>query len=107
MEVERDREDRFSITGRFPREGVLYVSEPGGPGWRSSLEAAESGPAPARAEPALRAFQRLDVPAGVWTARFRYDPASFRLGRALSLLLLGALAAYWYNRFRRTVSDEG
>ncbi|MFH1724548.1 MAG: hypothetical protein ABII00_08000 [Elusimicrobiota bacterium] len=93
LELEGAREDRFRVAGDFPRPGWLYVAEPLGPGWR-----ARGGGPP---EPALGAFWKLRVPAGRWSVDFRYAPSSWRLGRSLTLLLLCALAAYWYNRFRR------
>jgi hypothetical protein len=46
----------------------------------------------------LTAFQKIHLPPGDWEIFFRYDPASWKWGLILSLLSLGSLAAYWYNR---------
>jgi len=87
VELQRPREDRFTVSGDRPGPGWAFIAEPLWPGWKAS--GGEGKP-----EPALEAFQKLRVPAGRWTLRFRYDPMSWRLGLALSVLSLCALAAY-------------
>jgi len=91
----RPREDRLELRGSAPEPGWLFISEPVARGW-----AAEVNGLPGRLEPALGPFAKLRVPAGSWTVRLAYDPPTWRLGRALTLLVLGGLAAYWYNRVR-------
>jgi hypothetical protein len=91
LAVARDREDRFSVAGESKEPGWVFVSEPLWRGWRSD----------APVVPALGAFQKARVPAGAWTVRWRYDPASWRLGCWLSALVLCGLWAYWYNTRRR------
>ncbi|MBI4386836.1 MAG: hypothetical protein HY551_05590 [Elusimicrobia bacterium] len=90
--VSGDREDRYEFDAATPA-GWLYVAQPRTPGWRTWLDGR-----PAAGERALRAFQKFAVPQGRWTLHFRYDPASWRLGVAVTLLAILACAAYWYNR---------
>ncbi|MEK7383671.1 MAG: hypothetical protein AAB262_10360, partial [Elusimicrobiota bacterium] len=59
--VERNREDRFAVSGEG--EGWVFVCEPRYPGWSSRLVTA-SGTFPVAAEPALGAFQKVRVPSG-------------------------------------------
>jgi hypothetical protein len=91
----RLREDRFSASGEG--EGWLYAAEPLYPGWRTTLVTPE-GESPARVLPALGAFQKVETPAGPWTVRWRYDPASWRWGVLLTAAALLALGASWYHR---------
>ena len=95
LAVERSREDRFSIAGAGA--GWLYVAEPRFPGWRAELETPR-GPGAAAPLPALGAFQKIAVPDGPWTARFVYDPLSWRLGVLLAAAALLAFGSYWYHR---------
>lgn len=95
----RSREDEFVIEGQGAQAGWAYVAEPRYPGWTARLETS-AGVEPAPALPALLAFQKVRVPAGPWRLHFRFDPWSWRLGRALTLALLIALAWYCYNRAR-------
>ena len=98
LSVERDREDRFSISGKG--SGWIFVAEPRYPGWRAVLETPE-GTRDLATLPALGAFQKASVPAGPWRVRFYYDPASWRWGIVTSLFGLLAFAAYWYHRTSR------
>jgi hypothetical protein len=93
-EFSRAREDRYSVRG----EGGdwLYVAEPRWPGWSVHVNGL-----PVEHEPALGAFLKVRTPPGPWLAQFRYYPNSWRIGSSITLLVLCALAAYWYNRLRR------
>jgi hypothetical protein len=51
--------------------------------------------------PALGPFQKVPVPDGPWTVRFRYEPASWRWGVLVSLAALLAAGSYWYHRASR------
>lgn len=99
LEVLRAREDAFAVSGEGA--GWLFVSEPLYPGWSLWLETS-LGPGRALALPALGPFQKVSVPAGAWTARWRYVPGSFAAGLALTLAAAGLLGAYWYNRLSKT-----
>jgi hypothetical protein len=91
----REREDRFEVAGAGA--GWVFVAEPRYPGWRASLET-PAGTVPVETRPALSAFQKVEVPDGPWTLRFRYEPESWRLGLLSSLAALLALGSYWYHR---------
>lgn len=93
--------DRFFIEGEFKDSGWVYLSQPLGRGW----SVRQAGKA-IKTRPALRAFHRIPVPAGKWRLNFHYNPLSWRVGRALTLLFLFGLAAYWYNRIREYVVVE-
>lgn len=95
LEVERPREDLASIAGDAEGPGWVYVSEPRYPGWRARLETPE-GYALVPTFPALGAFQKVQVPPGPWRLEFRYDPASWKVGRFFSVISLMGFAAYWY-----------
>jgi len=84
----------FEAAGKSSAPGWLFVSWPRYPGWRARL-VTPAGAAAAAMVPALELFQKTRVPAGAWTLRLRYDPASFRWGLWLSLgsVILMALAA--------------
>ncbi len=67
--------------------GLLVLSETMMPGWRATVNGA---PTPIRvADGVLRA---VPVPQGPSAVRFRYEPASYRVGLYLSVLSLAALA---------------
>jgi hypothetical protein len=97
LPLQRPREDAFGVEGQGA--GWAFVSEPLFPGWSAWLET-PLGPGRARPLPALGPFQKVAVPDGPWTVRWRYSPPSFGWGLALTLGAAGALAAYWYNRAR-------
>jgi hypothetical protein len=96
--LERPREDRFSVSGSGA--GWAYVAEPLYPGWTAALETPR-GSGAVEPLPALGPFQKVPVPAGPWTIRFRYDPASWRWGVLVSALALLAFGSYWYHRASR------
>lgn len=95
LDVDRPREDRFSVSGEG--EGWVYVAEPRFPGWTASLESA-AGVSPVVPEPALDAFQKVAVPAGAWTVRWRYEPRPWAWGLLWTWGALSALAWSWYHR---------
>ena len=92
LAFERGASSAFSVSGETGA-GWAYVSEPLLPGWRVWLDGK-----PVRPERAWRAFQKLRVPAGRWRLVWRYAPATFAFGLALTVAFLCASAAYWYNR---------
>ncbi|MBI5209518.1 MAG: hypothetical protein HY927_06025 [Elusimicrobia bacterium] len=88
-----EREDRFVVEGEAPADGWVFVAEPRYPGWKAALDGA-----PVEAAAALGAFQKLPVPRGPFRLSFRYDPSSFRLGVAVTVLCMMGFCLYWYNR---------
>lgn len=86
--------DRVRVSGDTP-SGWVYLSEPRLPGWSAWLDGRR-----VETQPAWRAFQKLRVPEGRWRLTLRYDPASWRLGLLVTLLVTTASLAYWYNRLR-------
>ncbi|MBI5245518.1 MAG: hypothetical protein HY922_17790 [Elusimicrobia bacterium] len=94
------KEDAFRVEVDSERPGWLYVAEPLGPGWqvRAGLE-------PLSPVPALTAFAKLRLPAGRSSVDFVYRPGSWRFGMSVTLLFLCALAAYWYNRWKRRFEE--
>ncbi len=85
LSLEWAREDRFEVRREGGQAGWVYVAEPRYPGWKILLE---DGGRRRRleSEPALGAFQKVEVPEGPWALEFRYDPGSWRWGALLSLL---------------------
>ncbi|MFA5138509.1 MAG: hypothetical protein WC728_04685 [Elusimicrobiota bacterium] len=96
LSVSRPREDRFSVSGESKEPGWAFVSEPFWRGWKADTGSV-FGWQDAVPVPALGAFQKVRVPAGAWSVRWRYDPWSWRLGCGLTVLVLCGLWAYWYN----------
>ncbi len=95
LELRREREDRFEISGEGA--GWAFAAEPRFPGWTASLET-PAGVRPVSPLPALGPFQKVETPAGPWTVRWRYEPRPWALGLLASWASLAALAAYWYHR---------
>lgn len=95
LEVRREREDRFEVSGEGA--GWAYVAEPRFPGWRTVLSA-PGGERDVVPEPALGAFQKIETPAGPWTLRWRYEPGPWRLGLLIACLSWIMLARSWYHR---------
>ncbi|MBI5596120.1 MAG: hypothetical protein HY928_08540 [Elusimicrobia bacterium] len=93
LSVSRPRATRFSVSGSAAEPGWVYLAEPLGAGWRAQTMGAAL-------EPALGPFWKVRVPAGDWALRFRYDPASFRLGLALTLAALVGLLLRGAARLR-------
>lgn len=78
--------EELQLRVQTPRSGFLVVGDPWYPGWHARVD---GEPAPIlRAYLALRA---VPLTAGEHTVRLNYQPSSFRLGLALSLLSLCGL----------------
>jgi hypothetical protein len=90
LEVSRAGDDRFFIAAESQEPGWVYVSEPLYPGWRVSLSTPR-GEGSVSALPALAAFQKVHVPAGVWRLDFNYKPDAWRWGLILTLISGAAL----------------
>jgi len=101
--VERDEGTRLVLRTRDPRPRLLVLADQWYPGWVARVD---GRPTPIyRANYVVRA---IPVPAGDHTIIFSYAPASYRLGRAISLLSLlvglGLAVVLLVNR-RRARSD--
>jgi hypothetical protein len=95
LEVRREREDRFEISGEGA--GWAYVAEPLFPGWTTVL-AGPSGERRVRPESALGAFQKVETPSGAWTLRWRYEPGPWRYGLLIACFSWIVLTWSWYHR---------
>lgn len=91
MSVARRGPQRLEAAGEAAERGWLFLSEPLGAGWKA-------WPSAPPFEPALGAFMKRPVPAGPWRVVLRYDPLSFRLGLALTLLAVAGLALWSWAR---------
>lgn len=71
-----------------PRGGTLVLLDSYAPGWEAEVDGR-----PAQVVRANALFRGVRLQPGRHTVRFRYDPASFRVGAALSLAALAILVA--------------
>lgn len=79
--------NRLTVAVAAPSGGWLVVADAWSPGWRAALDGAPVEIV--RADGLLRAVW---IPPGEHTVEFRYAPASFSLGAALSLMAWAACA---------------
>ena len=79
--------------------GLLVLSDTYDRGWKATIDG-QATPVYA----ANHAFRAVAVPAGAHQVDFRYEPLSFRIAVALSLVTLGAVVgvylALWIRRAR-------
>jgi hypothetical protein len=99
LEIAREREDRFKISGESREPGWVYAAEPRFPGWNAVLRT-ERGEGAVPSQRAFGAFQKIHVPQGRWSLELRYEPASLRWGLALTLLFGLGLAARGFRAAR-------
>jgi hypothetical protein len=86
--IEVDRSELVRIRVQSTSPGLLVLSDTYFPGWQASVDG--------ESHPILRAnlaFRAVAVPAGDHEVEFRYEPASFRLGVALTVI--GLLIVAW------------
>ena len=88
--------DRVVIDARLPKPGFVLLLDTWFPGWAATVDGHD-----ARVLRADYVYRAVRVPAGAHTITFTYQPASFRVGVALSLGTLGLLAALWWRSRRR------
>jgi hypothetical protein len=85
----RDEDERVELRAYARRAGYLVLEDSYYPGWQATVD---GRPAPIVA--ANEAFRAVALPAGANLVEFRYRPASFRIGAAVSILTtLGLLLA--------------
>ena len=79
--------DKIASYFDLDEESLVIYHVPCYPGWKVFLKT-PAGIKAVESLPALEAFQKVEVPAGPWKLYFQYFPASWRLGRLLSVLAL-------------------
>jgi hypothetical protein len=87
-EVTDYRPDRVAVAVGDGPAGWLVLADVWYPGWRCAVDGAE---VPVRRADFL--FRAVPVPPGRHGVVFRFEPASYRTGRRISLAVLGLLAA--------------
>jgi hypothetical protein len=90
--------NRVVIRVEAPAGGWLLLSDSWYPGWRASIDGA-----PTESYAADGAFRAVWVPAGSSSVVWQYQPASFRIGVAVTagaLILFVGVAALWIVRRR-------
>ena len=93
--VTRDEPQRVDLTAMLLSPGLVVVSDFYYPGWTLTVD-----DRPGEVLRTNRAMRGVALPAGTHHLVFRYEPLSFRLGIALSLLGLTATAGlgFWAHR---------
>ncbi len=81
VEVISYQPERVVVTADLAEEGYLILTDTYYPGWQAAVDGL---PAPLRRADIL--FRALYLPPGSHTVELVYDPASFRIGRVLSLV---------------------
>jgi hypothetical protein len=82
-----DSDERVALRVDARRAGYLVLSDTYYPGWQATLDGRR-----ADVRPADVAFRAVAIPAGRHTVAFEYHPWSVKLGGALSLAALAAIA---------------
>jgi len=89
--------DRVEVRVTAARPGLLVLLDLAWPGWSVTVDGE-----PRELRVVNYLFRGVAVGAGVHTVRFRYQPLSFRIGVATTLLgLLWTIGALWWSRSRR------
>ena len=86
--VTRDEPQRVELVATLKRPGLVILASVDYPGWNLAIDGA-----PAPIYRTNRMMRGAAVKAGRHTLVYTYDPASFRIGAALSFAGLAALAA--------------
>jgi hypothetical protein len=94
--IAEDRPERVAIEVDVPRPALLVLTDTHYPGWQARVDGE-----PAEIYLANGLHRALRVTAGPHRVVFEYRPASFRLGAALSLASLAALAVVSAFQLRR------
>jgi hypothetical protein len=83
--ITRYETSRVTVETDAAADAVLVLADAYFPGWHAYLDGKT-----AEMVPAYHAFRAVVVPKGPHLVEFRYEPASFRLGMALSCVTLSA-----------------
>jgi hypothetical protein len=95
------RASTVTISTDSPTEAVLVLLDNYYPGWHASVNGRQ-----AEVFPAYYAFRAVRVPAGKSTVEIYYEPMSFKIGMAISIItLLGSVLAALIVLGRRTSAD--
>ncbi|MEW6270959.1 MAG: YfhO family protein [Thermodesulfobacteriota bacterium] len=98
-----DLPERVEIEATLAAPGLLVLTDTWYPGWRAEVDGGE--------RPILRAdyaFRAVALPAGTHRVVFRYQPASLRIGAAISAAALVAMVAVVAaGRSRRRRAPDG
>ncbi|MBI1816115.1 MAG: YfhO family protein [Deltaproteobacteria bacterium] len=86
---------RVVINARSASDGYLVLTDTFYPGWKVAVDGQSQSIVRANA-----LFRAVAIPAGEHTVTFVYDPLSFKLGAAMTLLALGVLAVAAVAAFR-------
>lgn len=81
--IDHDEAERVEVAVSAETPGYLFLADSFDPGWSATLD---GEPVPIR--PANIAFRAVFVPSGAHRVVFRYEPAGFRAGLAVSALAL-------------------
>ena len=85
--ITRDEPEHVTVEADTTTPGYLTLADTFDPGWSAAVD---GRPAPIR--PAWLTFRAVFLPAGTHRVDFRYEPAGFRLGLAVSLAGLATAA---------------
>jgi hypothetical protein len=96
-----DSDERVELSVDAKRAGYLVLSDTYYPGWQATVDGRR-----ATVQPADVAFRAVAVPAGRHTVAFEYRPWSVRVGGALSLAGLVAIALGLLLTRRRTRTER-
>ncbi len=94
-----DHAQEVEVQAIARRAGYLILDDSYYPGWQASVDGH-----PTRILPANENFRAVAIPAGRHVITFRYRPASFIAGAAISLataLLMVAYGVFWWARGRQ------
>ena len=95
-EVTEWQSTRVVVQAETQAPAILVLSDAYYPGWKAFMDGS-----PTELFPVDYAFRGVSVPPGPHTIEYRYDPLSFRLGLAISIMALiasGAAAAFFRAR---------
>jgi Bacterial membrane protein YfhO len=94
-----DHAEEVEVDATAQRSGYLILDDSFYPGWQATVDGH-----PARILPANENFRAVAIPAGRDVIAFRYRPASFFVGAAISLataLVMISCGLFWWARGRR------
>jgi hypothetical protein len=97
--LKEDRQTKLVFDVSSPSSGWFYLSNSYYPGWKAYVDGLET--------PIFKAnimFQAVRVPQGTHEVAFKYEPASYFYGFAISLLTTLLLTGWWvFSELRRKI----